>query len=440
MLETLTNSYIELSNASKHNPIMAGVFSLWGLSVLTYLLRNLPVTIATFVYNQLTTSMTFNTAGDESNLIIFNNFNEWFIKRTGSKFSRSVSMSKLTYYDRKEDQEGRIGAGYGLHFFTYKGRLFWFKKYKLDSSSTNAIKEEIKLFTFGRNHSVYIDLILAFVPLRKQDQLSLFNFNNSDWDFVSHTKKRDIGTVVTHGNVKETIIETLEEFFSSKEWYDTRGFNYKQTILLYGPPGTGKTSLIKAIATYFNRNIYSMNLAEMSSKTFELAIRKLPKGSFCLIEDFDDTSAVKTRFNNNVSDLKNNVTVATTEADPLNSLMGDFSLLNLSTILNTLDGVGELDDIVIFLTTNCIDKIDPALLRKGRIDHKLYVGHLHNEDIKRYCKLVFPEIEELPEYEFEPILGCDLSALFKEHKHSHIDFLKAIPQQRPILNTQVSCK
>ena len=75
MLETLTTSYIELSNASKHNPIMAGVFSLWGLSVLTYLLRNLPLTIATFVYNQLTTSMTFNTAGDESNLIIFNNFN-----------------------------------------------------------------------------------------------------------------------------------------------------------------------------------------------------------------------------------------------------------------------------------------------------------------------------------------------------------------------------
>jgi SpoVK/Ycf46/Vps4 family AAA+-type ATPase len=171
----------------------------------------------------------------------------------------------------------------------------------------------------------------------------------------------------------------------------------------------------------------------MSSKSFELAIRKLPKGSFCLIEDFDDTSAVKTRFNNNVSGPKNNAVLATAEADPFNSLMGDFSLLNLSTILNTLDGVGELDDIVIFLTTNCIDKIDPALLRKGRIDHKLYLGHLHNEDIKRYCKIVFPEIEELPEYEFEPILGCDLSALFKEHKHSHIDFLKAIPRQHPHL-------
>ena len=57
MLETITNAYVELSNASKHNPVMAGVFSLWGLSVVTYLLRNLPVKISKFIYGQLTTSL-----------------------------------------------------------------------------------------------------------------------------------------------------------------------------------------------------------------------------------------------------------------------------------------------------------------------------------------------------------------------------------------------
>jgi chaperone BCS1 len=44
------------------------------------------------------------------------------------------------------------------------------------------------------------------------------------------------------------LLEDIEHFNNSEEWYLERGIPYKKSFLFYGPPGTGKTSIIKALS------------------------------------------------------------------------------------------------------------------------------------------------------------------------------------------------
>ena len=45
-----------------------------------------------------------------------------------------------------------------------------------------------------------------------------------------------------------------------ESFYKEHSISYKRGYLLYGPPGTGKTSIIKAIASHFDYDIYIINM------------------------------------------------------------------------------------------------------------------------------------------------------------------------------------
>merc|ERR1719162_1365321 len=53
--------------------------------------------------------------------------------------------------------------------------------------------------------------------------------------------------------------------------------------------------------------------------------------------------------------------------------------LNLSGLLNVLDGVVDSPGRIIIMTTNFPDKLDPALIRPGRINKRIHLGHVKSE-------------------------------------------------------------
>jgi len=57
--------------------------------------------------------------------------------------------------------------------------------------------------------------------------------------------------------------------------------------------------------------------------------------------------------------------------------------ITLSGLLNALDGVSSRDGRVLFLTTNHPERLDPALLRAGRVDRKIELGYATPDQARR---------------------------------------------------------
>ncbi|KAE8675738.1 EG protein [Hibiscus syriacus] len=160
-------------------------------------------------------------------------------------------------------------------------------------------------------------------------------------------------TLALDGDLRNTIIEDLDSFINGKEYYKKIGKVWKRGYLLYGPPGTGKSSLIAAMANHLNFDIYNMNLSAIySDSSLEYLLLHVSNRSILVIEDIDCT--VK---------LQNREAGDQTASHP-------HGQATLSGLLNAIDGLLSCcgDARIIVFTTNYKDKIDPALLRAGRMD------------------------------------------------------------------------
>ncbi|KAJ7784913.1 P-loop containing nucleoside triphosphate hydrolase protein [Mycena maculata] len=197
------------------------------------------------------------------------------------------------------------------------------------------------------------------------------------WNNVKHKVRRPLSSIILQEGVVDALVRDAQEFISTEDWYVEAGIPHRRGYLLYGPPGTGKTSTIYALAGALNLEIYSLSLASsfVDDSFLQRAASAIPKNALFLIEDIDCAFASRD------------------DEDELEDLMAVYggaggvrpfgggemvrpggrprSLVTLSGLLNVIDGVGSEEGKLFFATTNYIDRLDPALLRPGRIDHKV---------------------------------------------------------------------
>jgi hypothetical protein len=197
----------------------------------------------------------------------------------------------------------------------------------------------------------------------------------------------------------DVVKKRVEFFIKNKKWYDEKGIPYTIGLLLSGQAGAGKTSSVKCLANETNRHIININLNNDITKTqFEnlffnevISVLNTSTGQsekysipldqrIYVLEDIDCQSdlvmerslkvapkidqlekpdatllqSVKT--NHNKPDTYNNPTPVGSER------------LDLSFLLNILDGVLEIPGRIVIMTSNYVDKLDHALIRPGRID------------------------------------------------------------------------
>lgn len=406
--------YAMFNNLIKTNPVFAGLFSMWGLTVVTYVLRNVPLAICKFLYNQFTTTVHINNDYyDSQNGDVFNNFLKWYSTVNYKKYSRSFTITK------KSDNDASImSVGYGKHFFIREFCLFWFTIDKEENNQTTKIKEIIKITGITRNHDKINRLMKSFTSIDDGNELRVYHLRDEYWACIKNINKRDLDKVIIDHNLKSEIKGYIDEFLSSEQWYINRGISYKLSFVFEGPPGTGKTSLIKALASHYDKRVYQINISSVNNSTFVNAMTNIPKGSFVVIEDFDSSSATMSRY----------VVSSDDNQDKNNTNSKNTSPLSLTTILNTLDGIASLNDMVLFMTTNVINQIDPALVRPGRIDHVITIPYFKDAEIKQYIKVMFPEEEmDLDKYTFKDIAGCDVEKLFLQNKNNCIGFVNTLP-------------
>lgn len=260
--------------------------------------------------------------------------------------------------------------------------------------------------------------------------------NNNATPAVAY-KRYALGEEKTFENLffeeKEQLLQLLANFQNRAGKFAIKGFPYKLGVLLHGPPGTGKTSLIKAIAQHTKRHVVTISLGKIKTNQhlldalfdMKFAVQGLDspiemdfEDVVFVMEDIDCASSiVKARAAAETKDVE----VATTdksapsEDNKLVSSMIKACLedekkynmrndeLNLSGLLNVLDGVIDCPGRIVIMTTNHPEKLDSALVRPGRVNKKLllsYMGCTHIQQmIEYYCvaKLDEDQVRRLSE-------------------------------------------
>lgn len=70
--------------------------------------------------------------------------------------------------------------------------------------------------------------------------------------------------------------------------------------------------------------------------------------------------------------------------------------LGLASVLNTIDGIGAPTNTIFIFTTNHVEKLDPALIRPGRIDLKLEIKPVCVETFTQFMKKHYGEDVSIP--------------------------------------------
>ncbi|PON78515.1 Spastin [Parasponia andersonii] len=172
-------------------------------------------------------------------------------------------------------------------------------------------------------------------------------------------------------NLRKELLEDLDKFMNGKEYYKKVGKAWKRGYFLYGPPGTGKSSLIAAMANHLKFDIYDLDLTNIDSNNELIDILlRMPGRSILVIEDIDCLIKPQNR--------SRRVQPFTQDKDKIyvNLYFVISTLVTLSGLLNYIDGIFSCfgEGRIIIFTTNYKERLDPALLRPGRMDIHIFMS------------------------------------------------------------------
>jgi chaperone BCS1 len=255
----------------------------------------------------------------------------------------------------------------------------------------------------------YLDYIMekaSDIRRKNQDRLLYTNSRGGSldsrghpWESVPFKHPSTFDTLAMDPEKKKEIMEDLIDFANGQSFYHKTGRAWKRGYLLYGPPGTGKSSMIAAMANFLGYDIYDLELTEVHNNSeLRKLLMKTSSKSIIVIEDIDcsiNLSNRKKNKNNGSAVSSSSVSVSVSSRSYYDSGVGDLrggeengNSITLSGLLNFTDGLWSCcgSERIFVFTTNHIEKLDPALLRSGRMDMHIFMSYCSMQALKILLK------------------------------------------------------
>ncbi|KAJ4828133.1 hypothetical protein Tsubulata_005007 [Turnera subulata] len=294
----------------------------------------------------------------------------------------------------------------------------------------------------------YLDYIMERandIRRRNQDRLLYTNSRGGSldsrghpWESVPFKHPSTFETLAMDPVKKGEIMEDLKDFANGQSFYQKTGRAWKRGYLLYGPPGTGKSSMIAAMANYLGYDIYDLELTEVHTNSeLRKLLMKTSSKSIIVIEDIDcsiNLSNRKKSGGGGANPMGRGGGYYDTEMRSGSGSNGEDggNSITLSGLLNFTDGLWSCcgSERIFVFTTNHIDKLDPALLRSGRMDMHIFMSYCSFPALKillkNYLGYEEGDLEAAVLKQMEEIVGkaqmtpADISeVLIKNRRYKH---------------------
>lgn len=230
----------------------------------------------------------------------------------------------------------------------------------------------LEMYIIGPNSLDVLKKIQKFIDSKDNKtggtNIALYEITGESggWSSVkSYIDKRSFDTMFFNGNIKEEILDHIDNWEKSEDIFQSRGLTHKTGILVYGAPGTGKSTLAKALASELDYSLISIDTST-----------------------FDDINLVE--LTNAINNDNMNVVIFIDEIDTIFKSRDEDSTddqkARVNKLLSFLDGVNSPNHAIFVATTNYFDRLDAAVKRKGRFDKVIELTDINKDTAKKMCK------------------------------------------------------
>ncbi|KAI0523345.1 hypothetical protein KFK09_005740 [Dendrobium nobile] len=281
----------------------------------------------------------YDRSGSGSTLILAMDDHEEVI----DSFSGAKLFYRLSFHHRNRD---RVAKSYLRHV--------------LDEGKAIGLKNRVRrLYTNNTSYDSY-------------------DFRKLGWSHVHFEHPATFETIAMDPEKKRDIVDDLIAFSRGKEFYSRVGKPWKRGYLLYGPPGTGKSTMIAAMDNLLDYDVYDLELTAVKNNS---ALRKLlleiSGKAIIVLEDIDCSLDLSGK-------RKKEKDKSEEEEKKIGSEENTESKVTLSGLLNFIDGLWSAcgEERLLVFTTNFVEKLDPALIRRGRMDRHIELSYCDFEGFK----------------------------------------------------------
>lgn len=336
-------------------------------ATILFLMKQIPVSLGEMLWKHFTVRLEIRSDDDA-----FGWFNDWIMRHPKISRLRDLRVTSKT----SETDEWGISLGEGRHFIWGKSIFPIIIERDVEEKQNGAyvLREKIILTTIGRSQAKVRKMIdQVYMTKCSPHTTDVKVWHQNQWELVGRKTKKSFDSIFLPKQQKQEIMQDCSWFLENQEWHKNCGVPYRRGYLFYGQPGTGKTSVVSALASTYGLPIYILNLQAVANDN-ELfgAFLYAGKNAIFLLEDIDAVCASLNREKNNLSQQG----------------------ISLSGLLNAIDGAASIDCRILIMTTNHIDKLDPALIRAGRIDRKWKFDFLDKPLIMEMAKHFYADHKE----------------------------------------------
>ncbi|KAH7031334.1 putative mitochondrial chaperone bcs1 [Microdochium trichocladiopsis] len=333
------------------------------------------------------------------------NLVKWLVAnrpRQHRTFTGRTEMGRGDVTDRAAAlKKTRRAVQYAPHWdsrwFWYEGRLFVATRDNFSSSAMSDPAydgvggEELTVSCLGRSIEPVQNLIeVAREFADRQTQYFVIIYGRDRYGMTWQPKSRKpirlLDTVHFDDRLKKDLLDDIRKYLDprTQRRYESRSMPYRRGYLFYGPPGTGKSSLSTALAGEFGLDLYEVKVPSIASDSdLEQMFHEIPPRCIVLLEDIDAVWVDR-------SSRSRSPDRRSEHSSGSGSRSGHHrSNCTLSGLLNVLDGVGSQEGRIVIMTTNKPDSLDPALVRPGRVDMKVFLGHISPQSAEQMFVRMF---------------------------------------------------